>query len=314
MKEFIRKDSSKIAIIGLMVIGCLLLIYYFHFVLKTDVIFTHLFYIPIILSSLWWSRKGVAVAVFLGQILLISHILGPIDTPIWADTVRAFMFIIVGVLVVILNEERLGLLDELKSYTDKLEKQLEKFSSEVIELQEKHQATLNSINDAIVIMDNNLNITWANKVAVEQYGNILGKKCYEAFEWLNEPCSNCTAKEAFMDGEVKSMVKDIVLKNGTQLNFIVTCSPIRDLNGKTISVVEVFHDISEFRWAEDEIRKLTDNLEYIIEITADLKEKYAELEHLNSLFVGREDRIFEFKQRISELEKEIELFKKGGNE
>ncbi|MBN2018324.1 MAG: PAS domain-containing protein [Candidatus Cloacimonetes bacterium] len=312
MKEFIRKDSSKIAIVGLLIIACILLIYYFHFFLKTDVIFTHLFYIPIILASLWWLRKGIAVAVFLALILLISHILSHLGTPIWTDAARASMFLIVGVLVVVLNQERLMLLDKMQSYTDILEKQLEKFRSEIIELQEKQQAILNNINDVIIVMDNNLNITWANRIAVEQYGDILGKKCYESFEWLGEPCSDCTAKEAFMDGEVKSMVKDIVLKNGTQLNLIVTCSPIRDRDGTITSVVEIFHDISEYKWAEDEIRKLTDNLEHVIERTADLKEKYGELEHLNTLFVGREDRMLEFKQRISELEKEIEQFKKGG--
>lgn len=314
MKEFVRKVNSKMTIVGLLLIACILLIYYFHFFLKTDIIFTHLFYIPIILSSLWWLRKGIAVALFLALILLISHILSPLSTPIWTDVARAFLFLTVGVLVAFLNQERLMLLDKMQSYTATLEKQLEKFKSEIIELKEKQHAIFNTISDAIIVIDNNLNIIWTNKIAIEQYGDIRGKKCYEAFEWLDEPCSECTAKEVFMNGKVKSLAKDIFLKNGTQLNFIVTCSPIRDRDGTIISVMEMFHDISEYKWAEDEIRKLTDNLKYVLESTADLKEKYAELEHLNTLFVGREDRIFEFKQRILELEKEIEQLKKGGNE
>ena len=48
--------------------------YYGHAVLGTCVVFTHFFYIPIILASRWWKRKGLVVAIFLGAWLIFSHI------------------------------------------------------------------------------------------------------------------------------------------------------------------------------------------------------------------------------------------------
>ena len=44
--------------------ACSLTVYY-HAVLKEGVLFTHLFYTPVILAALWWKRRGIAVAVFL---------------------------------------------------------------------------------------------------------------------------------------------------------------------------------------------------------------------------------------------------------
>jgi hypothetical protein len=54
--------SYKIAVMGFLLIFCLLATFYFHFILKIEIIFTHFFYVPIILASLWWSRKGIVVA------------------------------------------------------------------------------------------------------------------------------------------------------------------------------------------------------------------------------------------------------------
>ena len=56
-------ESSKIIVIGSLLAISLFATYYFHFILKIDIIFTHFFYIPIILASLWWSRKGISVGI-----------------------------------------------------------------------------------------------------------------------------------------------------------------------------------------------------------------------------------------------------------
>jgi uncharacterized membrane protein len=68
-----QKEKQKITLIAVLLAGSCFLTYYFHQFLQTDTVFTHLFYIPIILASLWWKRKGVAVALFLALFLLFSH-------------------------------------------------------------------------------------------------------------------------------------------------------------------------------------------------------------------------------------------------
>ena len=71
-------ESSKIIVIGSLLAIPLFATDYFHFILKIDIIFTHFFYVPIILANLWWGRKGISVAVFLALQLLVIHISSPI--------------------------------------------------------------------------------------------------------------------------------------------------------------------------------------------------------------------------------------------
>ncbi|MBI5848837.1 MAG: HAMP domain-containing protein [Nitrospirae bacterium] len=68
---------------------------------------------------------------------------------------------------------------------------------------------------------------------------------------------------------------------------------------------ELLAEISERKKAEDDIRKLNEELEQRVkERTAELVEKNAELEKFNKLFVGRELKMIELKNRIQELEKQ----------
>ena len=83
---------------------CCLLTYYFHVVLKTGTVFTHFFYIPIILASLWWQRKGIIVALFLAAMLIVSHVFLRLDTEIFNDFLRAPMFLVVSIVIVLLSE------------------------------------------------------------------------------------------------------------------------------------------------------------------------------------------------------------------
>ncbi|GAJ15502.1 unnamed protein product [marine sediment metagenome] len=59
MKKTNKKEYLKIIIIGFLLIICLFLTYYFHFILKSEIVFTHFFYAPIILASFWWLKRGI---------------------------------------------------------------------------------------------------------------------------------------------------------------------------------------------------------------------------------------------------------------
>ncbi len=70
--------------------------------------------------------------------------------------------------------------------------------------------------------------------------------------------------------------------------------------------IAVFDNITERKLAEEELKKHREHLEEMVkERTAELEKKTTELERMNRLFVGRELRMVELKQKIAELEKEI---------
>lgn len=95
--------AYKTAIMTVLVLAAALVTYYYHSVLNTDVIFTHLFYIPIALAAIWYRRKGVLIAVLLGAFILISHAIF-LKTPLIDDLIRGVMFIIISVIIATLTE------------------------------------------------------------------------------------------------------------------------------------------------------------------------------------------------------------------
>ena len=71
-------DRTKILAMAIMLIAAAMLTIYFHLVLERATVFTHLFYIPIILSSLWWGSTGIVVALILSLLLIGCHWIGNI--------------------------------------------------------------------------------------------------------------------------------------------------------------------------------------------------------------------------------------------
>src|SRR5271169_1701532 len=96
------KEVFRFAMIIVLLTGACYLIYHFHIARQSDLAFTHAFYIPIILASYWWKRKGMVVSVFLSVFMIFSYFLGH-GHNIYPDLHRAIMFIAVSLLVVILR-------------------------------------------------------------------------------------------------------------------------------------------------------------------------------------------------------------------
>ena len=90
------KSIYKSGLVGILLLGACILTYYYHATLGTGVIFTHLFYIPIILASIWWGKKGIFVAIFLGALILTSHAVFLKAVPFVDDIIRALMFVVIG--------------------------------------------------------------------------------------------------------------------------------------------------------------------------------------------------------------------------
>ena len=113
----------KNGIIIILIILCINITFICHFILKIEIIYSHFFYLPIILSGLWWNRKGILTAVFLSMIYLIFHLISPIsDTdPYPIDVIlRACMFCIVGFVIGVVSERRLRAENRIMEITKEL--------------------------------------------------------------------------------------------------------------------------------------------------------------------------------------------------
>ncbi len=94
-----QAESYKIWTMAVLLTGACISLYYFHVILRIGTIITHIFYVPIILASIWWKRKGLLVALFASGFLVFSHVFLRPDVANHNDYFRAFMFIAIAFVV-----------------------------------------------------------------------------------------------------------------------------------------------------------------------------------------------------------------------
>lgn len=115
------------------------------------------------------------------------------------------------------------------------------------ESEEKLAGIINSINDHMVMLDEGLNILWANNTAKKAFGNDLeNRKCHEIFAGLHQPCEDCVAEKCFKEGHMKEREINLKKEDGPCLDFWETTNAA-SLNQKGLpkTVVTIFRDITE---------------------------------------------------------------------
>lgn len=95
--EYGKRKKKRFLITVSLLIVSLILTLYFHFVLKIGIIFTHFFYIPIVIASIWWGGKGLLMTIGLGIFLVASNFFSG-NFNYMEDLFRSFFFVIVSYL------------------------------------------------------------------------------------------------------------------------------------------------------------------------------------------------------------------------
>ena len=239
-------ESAKIISMAVLLAGAIILTYYFHVVIGICAVFTHLLYVPIILASIWWKKKGVLVAVFLAIILILGHHFLRVEVMTVNDYFRSLMFVIIASVVALLSSriEKIG----------KLLRENEKWLS----------ITLKSIGDAVIATDIKGHVTFINPVAEALTGwkqkEAIGRSINDIFNIINEeigiPAEN-PIERVLREGIVVGLANHTVLisKDGSRIPIDDSGAPIIDDKSNVLGVVLVFHDITERRQAEQALRK-----------------------------------------------------------
>ena len=145
--------------------------------------------------------------------------------------------------------------EQLKDYTQDLEKMIEERTKELSESEERLKAILTGIGDLITIQNKNLEIIWANQAIKDIWGDIIGKKCHEVYKCFDEPCPQCTVEAVFNEGKTFVSEQIVIDPDGKLMNTLVTSSPVRDADGNIVAAVEVVKDITERKQAEEALQK-----------------------------------------------------------
>ena len=107
------------------------------------------------------------------------------------------------------------------------------------------KAVLNTVSDAVTVIDKDLKVIFQNEAVKQIYGSNIGEKCYKAYRGRQEPCENCIILDVIKDGKPKRALRDIQLPGGNILWMEVFSGPFQDKEGKIIGAVEVVRNVTE---------------------------------------------------------------------
>ena len=91
-------DDYKLPVLVVLIVISLLLELVIHWYFGIDVVYSHFFYIPVVLAGIWYGVRGVPVAVLLGGVLIAGTYAstGAVDS---GSLLRALMFVVVAVVI-----------------------------------------------------------------------------------------------------------------------------------------------------------------------------------------------------------------------
>jgi len=261
-KSTIRNEKYRIPTMVILVGMCCLLAYYFHWVLGIEVVFSHFFYVPIILAAVWWKKKGLAVPLFLALSLLVTH--NPshleLDWSFTNDLMRAALLIIVGVTVSILSERMEKADVRLRQYADNLERMVAERTEDLRETRDHLDNLIRYANAPIIVWNPANEITIFNQAFEKLSGRTEAEMMGQPLDMLfpEDSRADCLHKvEVASKGEYWETVEIPILRRDGEIRIgLWNSANIYSEDGKTLlSTVAQGQDITERVQAQESLQE-----------------------------------------------------------
>jgi len=246
----------KITVTALIILLCIVIVYYAHFVLHSSTLFTHFFYIPIVLASFWWGRKGIWVSVFMGVLIIATHLFSAMNVLYIYNILRAVMFVIIAYIIGTLREQSLNTqrrLQDTKNYLNSL---------------------IQYSNTPIIVWDKQGKITLFNpafeKLTGYRADQMLGQSVLVLFpeeyrEDFSQKLKKTLEGQSWEEEEVP-----IRCENGQHVICLWSAATIFASDDKsTIANIAQGEDITERKQPDEMIKKSHFELDQILETAAD---------------------------------------------
>jgi PAS domain S-box-containing protein len=237
----------------ILVIGtafCTLAATLYGLVIGITIVIPHLLYIPIILASFYYPRRGVpfAAGISITYILMVVSIRTGIQDDLVSAFARCVVFVVVAAVVSYLS---LRVADE---------------ETQIRQAKEEWERTFDAVPDLIALIDLSHRILRINRAMAEKLcitpDEAVGLHCYEVVHCTDNPPDICPHSRLMLDGNEHT---GEVHEDHLGGDFLVTASPLRDLQGNLAGSVHVARDITERKRGEEALRESEEKFRTLME-------------------------------------------------
>ncbi|MFA5314228.1 MAG: ATP-binding protein [Methanomassiliicoccales archaeon] len=227
---------------------------YFHVILDSQYVFTHFNYVPIILATYLFGRRGMAVPIILVTILLVTDLIPFDGSLLFEDLVRSMIMVLVGIVIASMRE-------------------VSKREEAEIELKNIQLSEAGKIahmgNWTIDVRENK--ITWSEEVfkifgrdpssyrpRTEDFLEFLSGEDREKVPVLMD---RSMRESGHLDMDVK-----IVWKDGTVRFAYILGEAKYGSDGKIATVTGIVQDITERKSVEEKLRMMNAKFDLVVSI------------------------------------------------
>ncbi|MCD6328478.1 response regulator [bacterium] len=150
-----------------------------------------------------------------------------------------------------------------------LERVMQKRTEQLLHEKVNFEQALRSIGNPLILVNEELDITYANAEFISAFKTDGNAKCFDAVFHRDTPCEECLAQEAIRTDAVCHAVRTS-LDNREERCFDITVSPKKDEEGNVLGASILLNDITERNALERKIRESEEKYKRLVETSPDM--------------------------------------------
>ena len=134
----------------------------------------------------------------------------------------------------------------------------------LLQQEKSYQALLQSVTDYVIAVNKDYQIIMSNDLFKNKFGMDPGGLCYQVLKNRDVRCENCLMEMCYQDGKAHWNEEIFAMKAGKTIQMRVKATPVKNERGKIVYILETATDLTEKKRLQEELKKVTGNLEGVI--------------------------------------------------
>ncbi|ACV68169.1 PAS domain S-box protein [Desulfohalobium retbaense] len=143
----------------------------------------------------------------------------------------------------ILSLDQSDEIGELASAVSTMHEKINEKHKELLHQKEEYQTLFDHVPCIVTVQDRNFQLISYNREFSDKFNPSAGDFCFRAYKGRHEKCPDCPVERTFADGCSHSSEESVV-RDGQEVHWLVTTSPICDAEGRIVAAMEMCLDIT----------------------------------------------------------------------